>query len=198
MKVLDSKLYRIVEVSVNFFLLNLLWLLACLPVITFFPSTIAMFGVIRDWHMKKEVGVMQPFFQHFLKNFKVSVGLTIIWAPLTVILFTNIQLLQPTASIVGLVMTVVIGFILLLFASTSVYLIPVTVHFELPMIQLIQNSFFIAISQIKYTMLSLALLFIAGYLIYQIPIMMIFITSLVSYFIYVSCYEAFKKVGAVY
>ncbi len=48
MNILDTKAYQWFEGAANFFLLNLLWLLACAPVVTIFPSTAAMFGVVRD------------------------------------------------------------------------------------------------------------------------------------------------------
>jgi hypothetical protein len=42
MSILDTRVYRWLEVATDFFLLNLMWLVACLPVVTIFPSTAAM------------------------------------------------------------------------------------------------------------------------------------------------------------
>ncbi|WP_100406883.1 YesL family protein [Bacillus solitudinis] len=198
MSIVNSKLYQLVEMSANFFLLNILWVLSCLPVITFFPATIAMFGVIRDWHMKKDSGVIKPFLKHIKTNVKKSIFLTLVWMPFSIILLSNIKLLEPTESIVSLLMTLLIGMILLVFMCTTLYIFPVVVHFELPMWQLIRNAFFIATSHWKYTGLGLAIVIIIGYFMYQYPILMFFITSLVSYFIYATCYKAFKQLGAEY
>jgi uncharacterized membrane protein YesL len=184
MSLLDSKLYQLVERCVNFFLLNLLWLLACLPVITFVPATLAMFGVLRDWHMKKETNVLKPFIHH--------------WLPLAGLLLANLPLLKPMESIGGFGVTVLIGFMLILFGLTSVYIFPVIVHFDLPVVHLVRNAFLIATSQLKYTSLSVGVIVLAGYFIYQIPVLMVFMTSFTCYAIYVLCYEAFKNVGAAY
>ncbi|MCR6107505.1 DUF624 domain-containing protein [Salipaludibacillus agaradhaerens] len=198
MSLLDSKLYQLVERCVNFFLLNLLWLLACLPVITFIPATLAMFGVLRDWHMRKETNVLKPFIYHWRKNIKVSIGLTLSWLPLSGLLLANLPLLDPMGSIVNLGLAVLIGFMLILFSFTTVYLFPVVVHFDLPVVHLVRNAFFIATSQLKYTSLSVGVIVLAGYFIYQTPVLMAFMTSFMCYAIYVLCYEAFKNVGASY
>ena len=54
MNILDTRVYRWLETATDFFLLNLMWLVACLPAVTIFPSTAAMFGVVRDWVRRKE------------------------------------------------------------------------------------------------------------------------------------------------
>jgi uncharacterized membrane protein YesL len=84
------------------------------------------------------------------------------------------------------------------FFLTTVYLFPVVVHFELPIIQFVKNAFFIAVGQLRFTIRAVGLLLIAAYLIYKIPILMLFISGFVAYLIYAICYEAFSKVGARY
>ncbi|MCK0471765.1 YesL family protein [Halalkalibacter sp. APA_J-10(15)] len=198
MTVLSSSLYQTLEKSMNYLLLNGLWLLSCLPIVTFFTGTIAMFGVIRDWHMKKDEGVIMPFLKHFKKNIKPSMILTSIWLPLTYIMLVNLHLLNPTASIISLLMAFIIGGLFVIFLYTSMYLFPVFVHFELPVLKLVQNAFFIATSQWKYTSIGLAFLLAVGMLLYHFPILMLFFTSVFSYFIYVICYKSFQQLGAPY
>ena len=48
-RMLEGRFYRRLETVTNYFLLNVLWLLACLPIITLYPATAAMFAVIRGW-----------------------------------------------------------------------------------------------------------------------------------------------------
>lgn len=51
---MDRPIYRTLESFSNLVILNLLWILMCLPIITIFPATIAMFGVIRQWIIKDD------------------------------------------------------------------------------------------------------------------------------------------------
>ena len=63
MSILDSRVYRWSEVAADFFLLNLMWLLACLPVVTAPPATAAMFAVVRlafDQTVENTTGVGAP------------------------------------------------------------------------------------------------------------------------------------------
>jgi uncharacterized membrane protein YesL len=73
------RLYRFLEVLTNLLLLNLLWLLMCLPVLTVFPATAAMFGVVREWVQKREPSVIRAFFSSFKANFKQSFWIGIVW-----------------------------------------------------------------------------------------------------------------------
>src|SRR4028118_1174742 len=61
MNIMDTRAYQWLETATDFFLLNVLWLLACVPVVTVFPSTAAMFGVARAWTRGKETGVFGAF-----------------------------------------------------------------------------------------------------------------------------------------
>ena len=65
---IDTRIYRWLEVATDFFLLNLMWLVACVPVVTIFPSTAAMFGVVRDWSREKEGGLARTFATRFREN----------------------------------------------------------------------------------------------------------------------------------
>ncbi|WP_163538769.1 DUF624 domain-containing protein [Gracilibacillus sp. YIM 98692] len=193
-----SRLYQAAEKMVNLLLLNFLWVLASLPIITIFPSTIAMFGVLRDWHMQKNEGVWKPFIRHFVKNFKISLVMTVIWVPLAYILVTNLQILNILHSVTSVIMAFVIGLLVFILIYTTMYLFPVMVHFDLPIIQLIKNAFFIASSQWKSTSIGLVILLMSGFFLYQFPALIIFATSIISYLIYQNCYSAFKNIGASY
>jgi len=79
MDVLDGRFYRWLEVFSNL-LLNLLWLLACLPIVTVYPATAAMFGVVRDWVSKKEDnGLLRTFLRHLKENLKQSFMIGVLW-----------------------------------------------------------------------------------------------------------------------
>jgi uncharacterized membrane protein YesL len=197
-RLIDSKLYQTSETIISYVLLSLLWVLFSLPTVTIFPATAAMFGVVRDWHMQKEVGVVKPFFTHFKNNFKTSIGLSLIWGVILFSLYMNFQMIKPFESAVYFMFMIISVLVTFGFFLTTVYLFPVVVHFELPIIQFVKNAFFIAVGQLRFTIRAVGLLLIAAYLIYKIPILMLFISGFVAYLIYAICYEAFSKVGARY
>src|ERR687889_2510716 len=89
MNILDTRVYRWLEVATDFFLLNLLWLVTCLPVVSIFPSIAAMFGVVRDWVRKKEGSLTRTFITRFRENLWQSLLVGAIWAVFGVALFLD-------------------------------------------------------------------------------------------------------------
>src|SRR5207248_1417587 len=83
---MDGKLYRTMEFIMNAFILNLLWLVVCLPILTIFPATTALFAVVREWQKQKDIQVFSAFFRHFKVNFKQSFFLGILWLAFTFLL----------------------------------------------------------------------------------------------------------------
>src|SRR4051812_46273874 len=89
MKLLDSRFYSILLFISNVFVLNLIWLLCCLPIITIFPATAAMFGVVRQWVTHKDSSVVSPFFRYFKENLKQSLILQVIWVVMAAFLYLD-------------------------------------------------------------------------------------------------------------
>ena len=99
MSILDTRVYRWLETATDFFLLNLMWLVACLPVVTIFPSTAAMFGVVRDWVREKEDSLTRTFITRFWENLGQSLLVGAIWTVFGVALFLDFMV--PTSSPTG-------------------------------------------------------------------------------------------------
>src|ERR671917_1135907 len=89
MNIMDTRAYQWLETATDFFLLNLLWLVACLPVVTIFPSTAAMFGVVRDWTRGRETGVFGAFVLRFRQNLRQSLAVGMLWTLLGGVLFLD-------------------------------------------------------------------------------------------------------------
>jgi uncharacterized membrane protein YesL len=114
MNILESKVHRWLEVFANFLLLNLLWLLACIPVLTIYPATGAMFGVVRDWVRKSDVGVIQPFILRFRENLKQSFVIGIVWTVSGTALVLDFYLLGQMPSGLRTILYLLLSFLLLL------------------------------------------------------------------------------------
>ncbi|WP_084040568.1 DUF624 domain-containing protein [Gracilibacillus boraciitolerans] len=66
----ENIFFRILDIFAHFVLLNALWIICCVPIVTIFPSTTALFGVVRKWHTDgHDVGCIRLFFSLFRENF---------------------------------------------------------------------------------------------------------------------------------
>ena len=73
---IDNPFFRVLWKIMNLILLDLLWLLCCLPIFTIGASTSALYYAVQK-NVKNELGnTAQQFFRGFRENFKQS---TLIW-----------------------------------------------------------------------------------------------------------------------
>ena len=75
----DSKLVQFFTLLGNLILLNLLWILTSLPIITAGAASAAMYAVIFQYAEGTDDAVLKPFIKSFLSNFRQS---TLLWIPI--------------------------------------------------------------------------------------------------------------------
>ncbi|MBS4205138.1 YesL family protein [Lederbergia citrea] len=191
---IDSGFYRFLEKFTNFFLLNLLWFLMCIPIITIFPATAAMFGVVRQWVQKKDSGVFKSFFVYFKENFKQSFLLGLLWFVFALLFYFNINISLQMSGIAKIIMVSSLLFICLFFVMTTIYLFPVMVHYKMRWTLIIKNSFLFSISQLWVTIRCILILLLTVLISYVIPISSIILWSIGGYLTYALCDKSFKKI----
>ncbi|MEK3889730.1 YesL family protein [Bacillus sp. FSL K6-3431] len=191
---LDSGFYRFLERFTNFILLNLLWIIMCIPIITIFPATAAMFGVVRQWVQKKDDGVFRNFFSFFKENFLQSFLIGIVWMILAFILYYNINISLHMTGALKIIMISSFLFFSLFFIMTTIFLFPVMVHYKMRLTVLLKNSVLISISQLWITLLCGIILLLAALVSKVIPISSIIVWSIAVYFVYYFCQKSFMKI----
>lgn len=196
MNILDSRVYRWLEVATDFFLLNLMWLVACLPVVTIFPSTAAMFGVVRDWVRGKEGSLILTFVTRFRENFGQSLVVGVLWALFGGSLYLDFLVASQLALGAKVVMTSLLVLASLLYAFGSVFLFPVMVHYETDWRTVIKNSLLISIGRLPTTLACLLFGVVMVGLTMIVPLLVIITGSITAYVIYRLCDREFNKIDA--
>ena len=67
---IESKFVQGLATAGNLIILNLLWILTSLPIITIGASTTAMYAVAFKYADDTDDAVLKPFFKAFVSNFK--------------------------------------------------------------------------------------------------------------------------------
>ncbi|WP_181833016.1 YesL family protein [Bacillus taeanensis] len=195
---LNSRIYRFLEKSVDFFLLNVLWIVMCLPIITIYPATTAMFGVVRKWVLGKEIhGVFKTFFSLFKDNFVQTMGISIIWTALGLFLYWDLKLIQPTESFFSLILYGIVFIVVLLYVFISIYLFPVLVHIETSWKNILRNALLLSIVNPFVTILLLGFVGVTAYVLSIYPVLILFIGSFIAYMMYSMCNQVFMKVQQI-
>jgi uncharacterized membrane protein YesL len=196
MSILDTRVYRWLEVATDFFLLNLMWLVACLPVVTIFPSTAAMFGVVRDWVRGKEGSLTRTFITRFRENLGQSLLVGAIWTVFGVALFLDFLVANQLSFGAEVVLKFLLVLVSALYAFGSVYLFPVMVHYEADWKTVIRNSLLMSIGRLPTTVMCLVLLAVMVGLTVIVPFLVIITGSITAYFVYRLCDREFRKINA--
>ena len=196
MNLLDTRAYRWFEVATNFFLLNLMWLVACVPVVTIFPSTAAMFGIVRDWSREKEGGLVRAFASHFRENFLRSLVVGVLWTLFGAALFLDFFVAEGLPFWPEVVMKSLLVLASVLYAAASVFLFPIMVHYETSWRALIKNSLLLAIGRLPTTIACLLFVVAVAGLPTVVPLLIFITGSVTAYVVYRLCAREFERLDA--
>jgi uncharacterized membrane protein YesL len=192
MKVHYGKLFTITERVSNLFFLNLLWIVACLPIFTIFPSTAAMFGVFREWVTKKETSIFRLFFQKFKENFKQSMVLELAWLLYLGIAYANLSILD---NFNGMFRTVILSILItigILLVIMSIYMVTIMVHYNLSIPTLWKNSFLLSLTCFPSTLIVILIVCVMATITYFLPIVLIFVFSVTAYLLFLLCFRTIR------
>jgi len=153
----DGPFFKYGTLLADLFILNLLWSLCSIPIITLGATTTAMYYVTTRQISQREGYISKDFFKSFKNNFIQATIITVLLIIISVILFLNIKFMAVMGNLKGifLIINLVVAFELLI---TSIYIFPLLSRFNLRTIELFQKAFFIANRHILTTFTCLILL----------------------------------------
>lgn len=136
----DSKFAMVLNRIVDIVILNVLFLLTSLPIITIGASLTAMYTITLKWVRHEEPYVVRTYFQSWKDNFFQS---TICWLIELVVLVVIIMDVRVSAFVTGgiqvpiIIVTGLLGLIWLISVS---FVFPVIARFDLPVKNILINS----------------------------------------------------------
>jgi uncharacterized membrane protein YesL len=136
--------YRAGTIAANVFVLNLLWLVCSLPLVTLPASTMAVFGTVRRFAHGEE-SVVGPFFQEWRRRAGMSYALGLPTLAVAVLLYVEIEYYSRVHDVVSLLMLGMTTGFTLVFASIAGHLYPVAVACTLPARDMLRTAFYLGI-----------------------------------------------------
>lgn len=159
----NSQPMQFVNLLMNLTVLNLLWLVSCLPIITIGAATTAQYQVAGKC-MDGDRNVFKNYISAFKKHFKQSTVIWFIFVLLTAAFYMAYHLLT-TALVPGsqvLFIIAVLAFIALLF--TVLWAFPVMVNFKGSISEILFNGFVFSFMYTPLTLIAIGIYAFAGYL----------------------------------
>jgi uncharacterized membrane protein YesL len=181
-------------------LLNLLWIgfsLLGLIIFGFFPSTVAMFAVVRKWILgEEETPIIRTFWTAYKKEFKKSNLLGLIIVLVGAVLLLDLLFIQHFSNTFTTILYVPLLIISLIFVCMLFYTIPIFVHYDMKPLQVIKNSFFVMLINPIETFFMLVGSFVICFaLTYVPPISLLFSGNLLALLFMKPAFNAFNKIG---
>lgn len=177
----------------EFIYLNLLWILFSLPIITIWPATAAMFGVIRKWLKGEDIGIFSSFKKLFIDNFSISLITGLIWLLLGFIFLMDFYFINRFSFPYQMAGLFLFGISSFLFSMVSVYLFPVIVHLKTGWAGVWRNALVLAISNPINSMINIGIAFAVLFLGSRYPILLFGLGSIGAYYQYQSVNRIFLK-----
>ncbi|MCD7744817.1 MAG: YesL family protein [Lachnospiraceae bacterium] len=158
---MDNVVWRTLSRLADLMILNIVFVICCIPVFTIGASLTALNYVTLKMRDGEEGYVIRSFFRSFRQNFKQATGLWLLTLLVGVILALDLMILRSGEGTFWSVMTVIIIIICLIVIMTFLYLFAVLSRFENTVVNTIRNSFIMAIADFPRTVAMLAIVIAA-------------------------------------
>lgn len=195
----NNMFFRFMSRISDIMILNFLWIVFSLPIITIGASTTALYDVTLKLVDETDGYLFSNFFKSFKESFKKA---TIIWSIILFVFFiigVNLTFWIKYTSIAGYIPMSIILFILFLFLPTEIYVFPILSNFKKTIKETIKYAFIISIKYLPYSLIIIliSLIFLGTIVIFPFTILfMIFVGF--AFYAYINSYFfkiIFKKCG---
>lgn len=170
----EGPFFQAFEKIADIIILNIIFIICCLPVITIGASLTALSCITQKMARKEEGYIVRGFFSSFKRNF---IQATVIWIILMIfggVLYVDVRVISGTLS--GVAFTMFTAFILLsgiVYLFVFMYVFPVLAKFDNTVINTMRNALILSFRCLPWTFLLILLTavpLIAGYFYMQIAI----------------------------
>lgn len=171
MSILDSKFYKILDNITSVVILQFLWMVACLPIITIIPATVALFSCIRGRLFNKSDQLIQKFFKELKIEFVRS---NVVGIPLLIVLVSLSQYFYAFPAFskdTWVIITVAVYMISGIYVLFLMHLLTFHVHMNYSTEDLMKNSFLAVFYQPLKSLAILIGILLIFYLSLLIPIL---------------------------
>ena len=150
----DGKLFQIAERVGNLILLNLLYLLFCIPIVTIGPATAALHYVTLKYAADEEDRVWAPFIHSFKQNLKQGVLVGLLTTGLGVFLAFDLYYIYQMVSAgqtLDKIVLVLVALACVLYLMGTAYIYPLLARYDNSIRQMFRTAIILAIRHLPAT-----------------------------------------------
>lgn len=165
----DKPLTTFINTMADLTMVNVAWLICCIPVITIGASTTAMYSVVLKMHTEERCHIFKDFFAAFKKHFKTSTCLWIITLLIGAFFVFDISfcLLNPTPAL--RIASYVLYACILFYSFIVVFVFPVQARYALSVKDTLIRSLFLSSQHYLNAIFLVGIMSIPSLLFYAFP-----------------------------
>ncbi len=194
----ESSIFQFLGTLFDFVLLNLLFLITCIPIITIGPAMSALYSITLK-EAKNEHGYMiKPYLLAFKENLKNGIVLFLLYFAAGAVLLFNITFWAQLNGIIANIALIIVAICIVLYMVSFLYVFALNARFENSIKQTIKNSVLLALANPKQTLFLLLIFATTFILAYFSSIFRVFLTLFGFAFIAYCASFPLAKVFKVY
>ena len=152
----DNAVMQFIAKIFDLVVLNLIFILSCVPVITIGASISALYYVSLKMVRGEDPYIWQNFWKSFRQNFKQSTIVWLLFIAISLFLGMDFYIIKSQDTVLFAVVRTGLWVICGILFSMFVYIFPVISHFVCTTRQALKNAALMAIAHLPYTFLLLA------------------------------------------
>ncbi len=156
----DGPLMRFLTGIFDLLVLNILWLIGCIPIVTIGASTTAMYSVVLKLIRGEDYTVFLPFVRSFRENLKQATIIWLIFLAAFALLGANLFLCFfgiLGGTVLKLIVLIISGLLAIPVVFVFLYVLPLQARFYNSIKQTIQNALIISLTHLPATILMVIL-----------------------------------------
>lgn len=158
---MDGPLFRGLSKVADIMILNIIFLICCIPVVTIGASVTAMSYVTLKMKDGEEGYIFRTFFRSFKQNFKQSTIIWLLMLFLAVFMVLDFLIIGSMEGDMAMVMKVLVGMGALIWLMIFIYVFPLQARFYNTIKATIQNAILLAIANFPKTFCMIAVIIAA-------------------------------------
>ena len=191
----DNKLWSSVNSAVDAILLNLMWLITCIPVVTIGAATTAFYYTTHKVIRNQRSGIWKEYWSSFKGNFKQATKTWLIFLAIFVIFYFDINICveyMKTGEKIGMMAFFFYG-LLAVVLIWFMYVFAYMARFEDNIKTTMKNAAIMAFTNLGYSLLVLVLLAGVLFVFRYVPFFSWFVPAIAMVFINLVLEKVFRK-----
>lgn len=183
---LDNRFFRFVTKLTNLILLNILWVIFSIPIITAGTATSAVYYVTLKMAKDEEGYIIKSFWKGFKQNLKQGIIIEFILLTIGIVLYADIRYFLLNGSIFSYLFAAIFAIVTIIYVFTLIFVFPIIAWFNNTTLGALKSAVIMSLKHLPASIWMTILLAVMLYGFYtSVPLMVISPLIAVSGYVYV-------------